>query len=309
MNNKETVFVIVGATATGKSDLAVSLAKKVDGEIISADSMQIYKYLNIGTAKITKSEMQEIPHHMLDIKEITESYSVAEYKEKCYKKIEEIIRKGKTPIVVGGTGLYINAIVNNMSFVKEDKNIHDSKYENSSLEELLEILKKLDPESIDTIDKKNKKRIIRAIDIAENGGLKSNIDAKSDLWNANDTPYNFFVIYIDIPRDMLYYRIEKRIDLMDKEKLLKEAKLIYDIRNLNVGPVQAIGYKEFFGYLDNTKTLEECIELLKLNSRHYAKRQITWFKKLKKDIITNGTDTKEKQIEEILKEYNERSKR
>lgn len=309
MKKKETVFVIVGATATGKSSLAVELAKKVNGEIISADSMQIYKNLDVGTAKVTLEEMQNIPHHMLDIKEITESYSVAEYKEECYNKIEEIINKGKTPIIVGGTGLYINAVVNNMSFAKEEENNIDNKYENTSLEELIQILKELDSESLNTIDINNKKRVIRAIEMAEKGILKSDMTAKNDLWNANETPYDFFVIYIDMPRDILYDRIEKRIDLMDKEKLLKESKCVYDVKHLSVGPVQAIGYKEFFEYFDETKTLEECIELLKLNSRHYAKRQVTWFKKLNKDVIINGVDTKEKQLEEILKEYNERRKR
>ena len=309
LKKKETVFVIVGATATGKSSLAVELAKKVNGEIISADSMQIYKGLDVGTAKVTLEEMQNIPHHMLDIKEITESYSVAEYKEECYNIIEEIINKGKTPIIVGGTGLYINAVVNNMSFAKEEENSIDNKYENTSLEELIQILKELDSESLNTIDINNKKRVIRAIEMAEKGILKSDMTAKNDLWNANETPYDFLVIYIDMSRDILYDRIEKRIDLMDKEKLLKESKLVYDIKHLSVGPVQAIGYKEFFGYFDETKTLEECIELLKLNSRHYAKRQVTWFKKLNKDVIINGVDTKEKQVEEILKEYNERRKR
>lgn len=309
MKKKETVFVIVGATATGKSSLAVELAKKVNGEIISADSMQIYKNLDVGTAKVTSEEMESVTHHMLDIKEIIESYSVAEYKEECYNKIEEIINKGKTPIIVGGTGLYINAVVNNMSFAKEEENNIDNKYENTSLEELIQILKELDSESLNTIDINNKKRVIRAIEMAEKGILKSDMTAKNDLWNANETPYDFLVIYIDMPRDILYDRIEKRIDLMDKEKLLKESKLVYDIKHLSVGPVQAIGYKEFFEYFDETKTLEECIELLKLNSRHYAKRQETWFKKLNKDVIINGIDTKEKQVEEILKEYNERRKR
>ncbi len=309
LKKKETVFVIVGATATGKSSLAVELAKKVNGEIISADSMQIYKGLDVGTAKVTLEEMQNIPHYMLDIKEITESYSVAEYKEECYNIIEEIINKEKTPIIVGGTGLYINAVVNNMSFAKEEENNIDNKYENTSLEELIQMLKELDSESLNTIDINNKKRVIRAIEMAEKGILKSDMTAKNDLWNANETPYDFLVIYIDMPRDILYDRIEKRIDLMDKEKLLKESKLVYDIKHLSVGPVQAIGYKEFFEYFDETKTLEECIELLKLNSRHYAKRQVTWFKKLNKDVIINGIDTKEKQVEEILKEYNERRKR
>ena len=309
MNKKETVFVIIGATATGKSSLAVELAKKVNGEIISADSMQIYKGLDVGTAKVTKGEMQNIKHYMLDIKDITESYSVAEYKEECYNKIEEIIQKGNTPIIVGGTGLYINAVVNNMVFAKEEKDIDNNKYDNISLEELIEILKNVDPESINTIDINNRKRVVRAIEMAEKGILKSNMTSKNDLWNANESPYDFFVIYIDISRDILYDRIEKRIDLMDKDVLINEAKLVYDIRDLSVGPVQAIGYKEFFGYFENTKTLEQCIELLKINSRHYAKRQITWFKKLNKDIITNGIDTKEKQVEEILKKYNERRKR
>lgn len=302
--NKNKVIVIIGPTASGKSDVAIQLAKRINGEIISADSMQIYKGLDIGTAKVTKEEMQNIPHYMLNICDINSSYSVAEYKNACYKYIDIILKKGNTPIIVGGTGLYINAVVNNMCFEKEEE-IDIKKYEKYSNEKLIEILEKLDSKALDNIDVNNRKRIIRAIVMAKNGNLRSNKEEKNDLWQAGKSKYNFFVVYIDMPRDILYDKIEKRIDGMNKDDLISEAKKVLEYKDSNTGPLQAIGYKELFPYIENKKILEECLIDLKQNSRHYAKRQITWFKKLKKDLIILGTKNKEMQVEEILSKYND----
>lgn len=304
---KKDVFVIVAPTATGKSGLAIELAKKINGEIISADSMQIYKKLNVGTAKVTKKEADGIKHHLINICDISDIFSVAEYKQNCYNKINEILKKNKAPIIVGGTGLYINAVVNNMKFDKEQPNNNED-YEHKSNEELIKILADLDKETLISIDLKNRKRLIRAINMAKLGSLKSEKTKRNDLWKSKEAVYNFFVIYIDIPRDILYDKIEKRIDSMNKRLLLEEAKLIHNIRDLNYTAVQAIGYKELFPYIDNQATLNECLNKLKISTRHYAKRQITWFKKLNKDLIINGIETKEKQIEEIIKKYNERKK-
>lgn len=304
MANKNTVIVIIGPTASGKSDVAIQLAKKINGEIISADSMQIYKELDIGTAKVTKKEMQGVPHYMLNICDINSSYSVAEYKKACYRYIDIILKRSNTPVIVGGTGLYINAVVNNMHFEKEEE-IDIKEYEKYSNEELIEMLEKLDSKALNNIDANNRKRLIRAIVMAENGNLKSNKENQNDLWQAVKSKYNFFVVYIDMPRDILYDKIEKRIDSMDKEGLIAEAKKVIRYKDSNIGAVQAIGYKELFPYIENKKTLEECLDDLKQNSRHYAKRQITWFKKLKKDLIILGTEKKEMQVEEILSKYND----
>lgn len=298
--------MIIGPTASGKSNLAIKLAKKINGEIISADSMQIYKHLNIGTAKVTNKEAEGIKHHLLDICDISERFSVAEYKQKCYNKINEVLDKNKTPIIVGGTGLYINAIIHNMKFEKE-QSTNIEHFAQKTNEELIEMLTKLDKESLKSIDLKNRQRLVRAINMALSGNFKSKKEKNNTLWKKNDGCYDFFVVYIDIPRDILYDKIEKRVDEMDKKLLLKEAKLLFNIRDLNCTSVQAIGYKEFFPYLNNCDTLESCIDKLKTNTRHYAKRQITWFKKIKKDVVVDGTKTKEEQIEEILKSYNEKN--
>lgn len=303
MVEKNRVLVIVGPTASGKSAVAVELAKRINGEIISADSMQIYKGLDVGTAKVTKEEAQGINHSMIDICNIDTIFSVAEYKEKCYENIEQILKNGKVPIVVGGTGLYINSVVNNMCF-EEENNMSYDLYEDYSDVELIKLLKSIDPKALDQIDKNNRKRVIRAIVMAQNGKLKSDKIKQNDLWHPNPCKYIFFVTYIDIPRDILYDKIKRRIDDMDEGMLVREAKLVWKFKNSNIGALQAIGYKEIFPYIENKMTFSECKEILKQNTRHYAKRQITWFKKLNKDLIIDGTDTKEKQVEEIVNRYN-----
>ncbi len=312
---KQTVIVVAGPTASGKSGLGIELAKKLNGVVISADSMQIYKGLDVGTAKVTANEAQGIKHELIDIVDISDKFSVSEYKDMCYQKIEEIFALGKTPIIVGGTGLYINAVVNNMRFEQIDDEYEEQIEEKlntliqgKTSEELYYLLKEMDEKAADRIDKGNDKRIIRAIKLNLLGINKSDIDSRNDLWQKNESKYNFLVIYIDMPRALLYDRINIRVDQMVEQGVLEEAKMLYDIKDSSITACQAIGYKEFFAYIEGTKTLDECAELLKQKTRNYAKRQITWFKKLQDKFVVDGTKSKEEITESILKGYNEKSK-
>lgn len=305
------VLVITGPTASGKSKLAIEIAKKINGVVISADSMQIYRGLDIGTAKVTVEEAQGIKHELIDICNISEHFDVAQYKETCYRKIEEIFNAGKLPIICGGTGLYINAVINNIIFSKAnlDSTIKEQLEflkENMTTEQLYEYLCKIDSESAAIIDNKNARRILRAIELKLLGSSKIQNDKNNNLWNTNNKKYEFLVVYIDMPRDLLYDRIDKRVDKMVCDGILNEVKKVYAFRNsLNNTACQAIGYKEFFEYLDGLDTLDNCIERLKINTRHYAKRQITWFKKIENKLTVDGRRPKRELLEIILKEYYE----
>ena len=312
---KQTVIVIAGPTASGKSGIGIELAKKINGVVISADSMQIYIGLDVGTAKVKKDEACGIVHELIDVIDIDETFSVSQYKEMCYEKIDEVFAMGKTPIIVGGTGLYINAVVNNMNFEKvsaQEEKIIDEQLEQltygKSSHELHELLKSLDKQAAENIDEGNDKRVIRAIKLNLLGTKKSDIDNRHDLWHKNESKYNFLVTYIDMPRDLLYDRINKRVDMMVSDGIIDEVNLVYGQKDKNITAVQAIGYKEFFDYIDGTKSLEDCIAVLKQKSRNYAKRQITWFKKIQDKFVIDGTKTKEEIVETIIKEYNEKNK-
>ncbi len=308
MDKKDLVICIVGPTASGKTGLSIELAKKLNGEIISADSMQIYKELSIGTAKVTKEEMQNIPHHLIDVCSIEDSFSVADFKNMCYDKIDDIIKRGNTPIIVGGTGLYVSAVVNNMSFDEEEIDLEYRNYlynlaETNSNEYLHDMLKKIDEKSAKEIHPNNLKRVIRALEIAKNSGkLKSeHMQEEKERIKKENIPYNFLVFYIDFARNILYERINERVDIMLNQGLLKEAKMIYD-KNLKKDStcMQAIGYKEFFPYFENKVTIEEAVEKLKQETRKYAKRQETWFKN-KLDIIKiDGQIDRKEQVNVIL---------
>lgn len=312
MNKKPTVIVIAGPTASGKSSVGVLLAQKLNTQVISADSMQIYKGLDVGTAKIKEEESQGVKHFLIDICDITESFSVAEYKEKCYEKIEEITQAGKVPIIVGGTGLYINAIVNNMNFNnKESSKVEEVEEEIEQLKKeysnIYNYLKEIDEKAALKIDPNNTRRIERAIKMYLLGTKKSEVDERKDLWIPNESKYDFFVIYIDIPRSLLYDRINQRVDEMIEKGILNEAKGLFEREEHTSKTVfQAIGYKEFFPYFEGTMNLEECAKLLKQKTRNYAKRQVTWFNKLKNKFEVDGTNTKEEIVSNIIKEYYEK---
>ena len=291
----------------GKSKLGIELAKQINGEIISADSMQIYKDMNIGTAKVTLEEMQGIKHYMIDFVSPEERYSVSEYKVQAEKAIEEILNKGKTPIIVGGTGLYIDSLIYGIEFQKEEfdeeyRNELEKKANLEGLSALYEEAKKIDPTAMEKISPNDKKRIIRVLEIYhKTGKTKTQQEIES---RKNDVKYNYHVFAIDMEREVLYERINKRVDLMIKEGLIEEVKNILKRYKTFPTAMQGLGYKEVVEYLEDKITKEEMIEKIKLETRHYAKRQLTWFRKNKQTIWLNGEDGVEKNIKTIMKKIN-----
>ena len=282
--NKPTVIVIAGPTASGKSNLAVELAKRINGEIISADSMQIYKDMDIGTAKITNGEMQGVKHYMLDFIFPNERYSVSSYKKQAEKCIKEILSKNKTPIICGGTGLYIDSLIYNIEFLEEEI---DETYrkelnqiaENEGLEKLYNMAIEIDPEAMQKISKNDMKRIIRVLEIYhKTGKTKTQQDLES---RKNEVKYSYKVFAINMDRDVLYDRINRRVNKMINDGLINEVKSILEKYNEFPTAMQGLGYKEVIDYLNKKLTKEEMIEKLKMETRRYAKRQLTWFKKNK----------------------------
>ena len=304
----EKVICIVGPTASGKTGLAIELAKKIDAEIISADSMQIYKGLDVGTAKVTKEEAQGIPHHMIDICNPDESFSVADFKSMCYDKINEIIKRGKKEIIAGGTGLYVNSVVYDMNFEDETEDLSYRKElediaNKKGKEYLYDMLVKVDKESASKIHMNNVKRVIRALEIAKKTNmLKSeHMKKEKERIEKNSPKYEFIVFCIEQDREYLYNRINLRVDLMVKDGIVDEAKKVYDM-NLpsNSTCMQAIGYKEFFPYFEGNITLQEAVDELKKQTRHYAKRQMTWFNNKLNVIKLDGRKDKKELVDEII---------
>ena len=309
---KPKVICIVGPTASGKTSISVELAKKLNGEIISADSMQIYKKLDIATAKVTKEEMQNIKHHIIYICDVTDNFSVADFKNMCYDKIDEILKRKKVPIIAGGTGLYISSVVYNMDFKEEniDNEFRESLYnlaKEKSNQYVHDILKDIDPESAKLIHPNNLKRVVRAIEMAKNTKKTKSEHMKDEqkrIQNEN-SKYNFLIFYIDHDKELLYDRINKRVDIMVDQGVVDEAKMVYDMKlDRNSTCMQAIGYKEFFPYFEGEITLEQAIEDLKKDTRKYAKRQKTWFKNKLDIICLNANEmTKEQMLDYIIKKY------
>lgn len=294
MNNKYDVVAIIGPTAVGKTALSIELAKLLDGEIINGDSMQVYKGLDIGTAKITVQEMQGVPHHLLDVKEPTEGFSVAEYQQLVREKIDEINARGKLPIIVGGTGLYVQSVLYDFKFGETEVDEEARKGYYAELEKLgpeamHERLIQVDPEAAATIHPNNTRRVIRALEMAE---LAGDSRASEEHQRGDVAIYNHFIIGIDMDRAKLYERINMRVDIMIQQGLLEEARALYDAGIRDTQAVKAIGYKELFAYFDDRATLEEAIEAIKQNSRRYAKRQLTYFRN-KMDIHWIGHDFEE----------------
>ncbi|MDU4739336.1 tRNA (adenosine(37)-N6)-dimethylallyltransferase MiaA [Clostridium sp.] len=286
---KEKVLVIAGPTAVGKTDLSIKLAKELNGEIISTDSMQIYKYMDIGSAKITKEEMCGVPHHMIDVVDPSTPFSVADYKEMAQKCIDDIISRGKLPILTGGTGLYINALTCNMNFTEAE---NDLKYR-SELEELAEkhgneyihnMLKDIDPISYKEIHYNNRKRVIRALEVYKLTKKPfSSFNAGEEFYNGS---YDVTYYVLNMDREKLYNRINLRVDMMMDKGLLEECIKLKEMGyNSSVQSMQGIGYKEIFYYLENKISLNEAVEMIKQGSRNYAKRQLTWFRRDPRAII------------------------
>ncbi|MEH7302754.1 tRNA (adenosine(37)-N6)-dimethylallyltransferase MiaA [Neobacillus drentensis] len=280
MNAKQNVLVIIGPTAVGKTKLSIEMAKRYNGEIISGDSMQIYRGMDVGTAKITKEEMEDIPHHLIDIKEPFESFSVSEFQELVRAKIAEIAKKGKLPIIVGGTGLYIQSVIYDYQFsdVSGDEAYRlqlEERVKEIGNEALHEELKGIDPGSAAQIHPNNVRRVIRALEIYH---LTGKTMQEYQSHQQPDLLYNTAIVGLTMDRDQLYERINLRVNMMMDEGLLPEVKALYQQGLRECQSIQAIGYKEIYEYLDGKVTLNEAVENLKQNSRRYAKRQLTWFR-------------------------------
>ena len=301
---KETVIVIGGPTASGKTALSIELAKKINGEIVSADSMQIYKEMNIGTAKPEKEEMQGIKHYLIDFVNPNERYSVADYKRDAKKAIREIIQKGKTPIVVGGTGLYIDSLIYEIEYpeIEIDLNYRDKLEQEASehgLDSLYERAKKIDEVATNKISKNDKKRIFRILEIYhQTGKTKTELEINS----RKEPEFNYKIFAINMDRKILYERIDKRVDIMIEKGLIDEVKNIYKKYEKFPTSMQALGYKEVVDYLEEKVSKEQMIEKIKQESRRYAKRQLTWFRKNKEIKWLDASEGLEKNINIILEE-------
>ncbi len=278
------LLIIAGPTSVGKSDISVSLAKKLNGEIISTDSMQIYKYMDIGSAKITKEEMQGVPHYLIDFLDPKEEFSVSEFKDLAKEKIEDIQCRGKLPILVGGTGLYINSLICNMNFTESAKDEEYREYLYNLAKEkgnkyVHDMLYDIDLESYNAIHYNNLKRVIRALEVYKTTN-KPFSSFKEDENNIYESPYNIYYYILNMDREKLYNRINKRVDIMLEKGLLEEVK---SLKNMglteDMQSMKGIGYKELLYYLNDKISFEEAVEKIKQGSRNYAKRQLTWFRK------------------------------
>lgn len=276
---KQKLLIITGPTAVGKTKFSIECAKKFNGEIISADSIQIYKGLNIGSAKATEEEQSQAVHHLIDFVEPNAEFSVSEFQKLAREKIDEIASKGKLPIVVGGTGLFIKSLLFPFSFGGVNKNQevrkkYEKYLEDNGVDALFELLEKVDKTSSLKIHKNNTKRVIRALEVFECSGKPI-----SDLDEEKESVYDFLLLFLVRDRESLYENINKRVDLMMEAGLEEEVRELVKNYNLNVShqSMQAIGYKEFFDYFENKCSKEDVVELIKKSSRHYAKRQFTWF--------------------------------
>ncbi|WP_443028962.1 tRNA (adenosine(37)-N6)-dimethylallyltransferase MiaA [Sporosarcina sp. G11-34] len=280
MMNLPDVLAIVGPTASGKTALSVELAKKIGGEVINGDALQVYKGLDIGTAKITSEEMDGIPHHMFDIKEPTDSFSVAEYQTEVRRWIKDIQQRGKIPIIVGGSGLYVQAVLYDFRFTEEasDPEVRD-RLEKELLEKgpdpMYEQLLQKDPVAAEKIHPNNHRRLIRALEIIEITGETKGSHEK-DV--GKSALYSHQIIGLQVERELLYERIGQRVDLMMEQGLLEEAKGLWEEGIRGVQSVQAIGYKELYQYIEGVLSVDEAVELIKKNTRNYAKRQMTYFR-------------------------------
>lgn len=281
--SKIPLIVVVGPTASGKTALAIDIAEYVGGEIVSADSMQIYKYMNIGSAKPTKAETERAKHHLIDFLEPDEEFSVADYTEAAHKVIADITDRGKIAVMVGGTGLYVNSVVNDVTFgeVETDYKLREELQkiaDEKGSEYLLKMLSEFDKASAESLHRNNVRRVIRAIEFYKTTGKPISVhQAETKLVESR---YNPLMLCINWDRDVLYDRINKRVDIMLADGLLDEVKSLMDkgyTRELN--SMQGIGYKEIIDYFDGKMSLEEATELIKQSSRRYAKRQLTWFRR------------------------------
>lgn len=285
---KKPLIILTGPTAVGKSALSIQLAKTVGGEIISADSMQVYRHMDIGSAKITEEEMEGVRHHLIDVLEPTEEFNVVRFQAMAKEAMEKIYDAGHIPIVVGGTGFYIQALLYDIDFTKtEEDDTFRNKMEALADEKgvgfLHEMLKKVDPVSADTIHENNKKRVIRALEFYHETGTP--ISSHNERERQKESPYQYAYFVLTDDRARLYDRIEVRVDNMLKDGLVQEVSALKDMGcKKEMVSMQGLGYKEILSYLNGECTLDEAIYVLKRDTRHFAKRQLTWFKR-ERDVI------------------------
>lgn len=300
---KQPLIVLTGPTAVGKTSLSISLAKAVKGEIISADSMQVYKKMDIGSAKIRSEEMQGIPHYLVDVLEPEEEFHIVKFQQMAKKAMEDIYSRGKIPILVGGTGFYIQAVTKDIDFTEAQQE-NDYRKELEALaeekggEHLHEMLRKVDPVSADAIHAHNVKRVIRALEFYHQNG--SPISAHNEEQKQHESPYNLAYFVLNMPRELLYERIDLRVDQMMKEGLLEEvSRLKEEGCHRGMVSMQGLGYKEILAYLDGEYPLEEAVRVLKRDTRHFAKRQLTWFRR-EQEVIWVNKDQFSYQEDQIL---------
>ncbi len=299
------LVVLTGPTAVGKSKLSIELAKRLGGEIISADSMQVYKYMNIGTDKLSPEKMGGVPHHLIDFLEPTEDFNVFMFQKLVKEKIEEISARGKVPILVGGTGFYIQAVLYDIDFTETDEDETyrhelEERAKTEGVHALHEELKEIDPVSYETIHENNSKRVIRALEYYKKTGRP--ISEHNEEQHQRKSPYDFRYFVLTDERKTLYSRIDKRVDQMIEDGLVDEVK---ELQKLNIPKtatsMQSLGYREIIGYLEGEYDLERAIYLIKLNTRHFAKRQLTWFRR-EKEVIWIDKNEFNHDDELILKE-------
>ena len=285
---KKPLIVLTGPTAIGKTSLSISLAKAVNGEIISADSMQVYKHMDIGSAKIRPEEMKGVPHYLVDVLEPEEEFHIVKFQQMAKAAMEEIYGKGKIPILVGGTGFYIQAVTRDIDFTEakqEDayRSELEALAEEKGAEYLHEMLQKADPASAESIHAHNVKRVIRALEFYHQNGTP--ISAHNEEQKAQESPYNLAYFVLNGPREILYDRIDRRVDQMLEEGLVKEVEKLKEMGcHRGMVSMQGLGYKEILACLEGEYPLEEAVRILKRDTRHFAKRQLTWFRR-EKDVI------------------------
>ena len=300
---KKPLVVLTGPTAVGKTKLSISLAKALNGEIISADSMQVYKYMDIGSAKITEKEMDGVPHHLIDVLSPFEEFHIVRFQELAKKAMEDIYNRGKTPVFVGGTGFYIQAITKDIDFTEgeEDKQYREelSRLAAEKGNEFLhEMLREVDKKSAEEIHANNVKRVIRALEFYKENGFP--ISQHNEEQKQNETPYNLAYFVLNAPRDLLYERIDRRVDEMMENGLVKEVQKLKDMGcRREMTSMQGLGYKEILSFLDGEIPLDEAVRILKRDTRHFAKRQLTWFRR-ESDVIWVDKDKFAFEDEKIL---------
>ena len=306
-NKKKPLVILTGPTAVGKTELSIKLAKAINGEIISADSIQVYKHFDIGSAKVTKEEMDGVKHYLIDVLEPDEEFNIYVFKKLALEAMEEIYAKGKVPIIAGGTGFYIQALLYDIEFLEEEgdktyRHMLEKKAEDEGVTVIHNMLKEVDPEAAKEIHENNLKRVIRALEYYHETGMRISDHNKEQ--RQKESPYNFRYYVLNMDREKLYSRVNLRVDIMAENGLVDEVKKLKEMgygKELN--SMQGIGYKEIRDYVDGVYDYETAIETLKKNTRNFAKRQITWFKREKEVVWLNHEEfnnDKDKILEYIL---------